>query len=113
MPFADASPARVREALTGEDRETFDQQRRSLMARATERLDLTEVHEALEGWRRVAWVTSAYGPEVYSSNSPGSGLLISRSSRDSATTAAPLTPTVSDAATALGVDGMRRPRRPS
>ncbi len=43
----------------------FDRQWRSLMARATERLDLTEVHEALEAWRRVAWVASAHGPESY------------------------------------------------
>jgi uncharacterized protein DUF6247 len=65
VPFADASPARVREALTAEDRAAFDQQWRVLMARATERLDLTEVQEALQGWRQVAWVTSAHGPEVY------------------------------------------------
>ncbi len=65
MPFADASPARVREALTAEDRAAFDLRWRALMARATERLDLSEVQEALEGWRQVAWVTSAHGPEVY------------------------------------------------
>ena len=35
------------------------------MQRATERLDLTEVHEALEAWRQVAWVTSAHGPDAY------------------------------------------------
>lgn len=64
-PFADASPARVREALTAEDAAAFDRQWRALMARAIERLDLTEVHEALEGWRQVAWVTSAHGPEAY------------------------------------------------
>jgi hypothetical protein len=63
--FADASPARVRAALTTEDAVAFDRQWRALMLRATERLDLTEVHEALEGWRRVAWVTSAPGPGVY------------------------------------------------
>jgi hypothetical protein len=65
VPFADASPARVREALTAEDRAAFDRQWRALMARATERLDLSEVQEALEGWRHVAWVTSVHGPEVY------------------------------------------------
>lgn len=65
MPFADASPARVREALTAEDRTVFDRQWRALMARATERLDLSEVHEALETWRQVAWVTSAHGTEAY------------------------------------------------
>ena len=65
VPFADASPAEVRAALTVEDAAAFDRQWRALMARATERLDLTEVHEALEGWRQVAWVTSAHGHEVY------------------------------------------------
>jgi hypothetical protein len=64
-PFAEASPARVREALTAEDAAAFDRQWRALMAQATEQLDLTEVHEALEGWRQVAWVTSAHGPGVY------------------------------------------------
>lgn len=38
----------------------FDRHWRTLMQRATERLDLTELHEALEAWRRVA-----HGPEVY------------------------------------------------
>jgi hypothetical protein len=65
VPFADASPAEVREALTAEDAAAFDRQWRASMARATERLDLTEVHEALEAWRQVAWVTSAHGPEAY------------------------------------------------
>jgi len=65
VPFADASPKRIREALTTEDRAEFDRQWRELMARATERLDLTEVQEALESWRQVAWVTSAHGPAVY------------------------------------------------
>lgn len=35
------------------------------MRQATERLDLTELHEALEAWRHVAWVTSAHGQETY------------------------------------------------
>jgi cell wall assembly regulator SMI1 len=65
MPFADASPAEVRAALTAEDAAVFDRQWRALMARATERLDLTEVDEALESWRQVAWVTSAHGADVY------------------------------------------------
>ena len=65
VPFADASPAEVRAALTAEDAAAFDRQWRALMARATEQLDLTEVQEALEGWRQVAWVTSARGTEAY------------------------------------------------
>ena len=39
VPFADASPARVREALTPEDTAEFDRQWRALMVRATDRLD--------------------------------------------------------------------------
>jgi hypothetical protein len=62
---ADASPARVREALTAEDAVAFDRHWRALMARATEGLDLAEVQDALEGWRQVAWVTSAHGPGAY------------------------------------------------
>jgi len=65
VPFADASPAEVRAALTAEVAAALDRQWRALMAQATERLDLTEVLKALEGWRQVDWVTSAHGPEVY------------------------------------------------
>ncbi len=64
-PFADASPAQIRQALTPEDATDFDHQWRRLMRRATDNLDLTEVHEALESWRRVAWMTSAHGPDIY------------------------------------------------
>jgi hypothetical protein len=64
-PFADASPAQIKQALTAEDAADFDRQWRRLMQRATDKLDLTEVHEALESWRRVAWMTSAHGPDLY------------------------------------------------
>ena len=64
-PFADASPAQIRQALTAEDAADFDRQWRRLMQRATDKLDLTEIHEALESWRRVAWMTSAHGPDLY------------------------------------------------
>lgn len=63
--FADASPARIRAALTPEDATSFDRQWQALMARATEQLDLTEVQDALEAWRQVARVTSAHGAESY------------------------------------------------
>lgn len=64
-PFADASPAQVRAALTPEDAAEFDRQWQAVMARATQELDLTEVLETLESWRRVAWVTAATGAERY------------------------------------------------
>lgn len=64
-PFADASPAQVRAALTPEDAAEFDRQWRDVMARATEELDLTEVLNTLASWGRVAWVTTSIGSERY------------------------------------------------
>jgi hypothetical protein len=64
-PFADASPARVRAALIPEEAAEFDRQWREAMTRATESQDLTEVLELLEGWRRVAWMTTEAGPEAH------------------------------------------------
>jgi hypothetical protein len=64
-PFADASPAEVRAALIPEDAVKFDRQWRAVMAAATETLDLTEVHDILDSWRRVAWLTQANGAEGY------------------------------------------------
>lgn len=63
--FVDAAPAHVRAALTPEDVAEFDQQWRAAMAAATETLDLTGVHQTLESWRRVAWLTAAHGPDGY------------------------------------------------
>lgn len=64
-PFVDASPAQVRAALVPEDVAEFDRQWRAVMATATETLDLTGVHQTLETWRRVAWLTTTHGPEGY------------------------------------------------
>ena len=62
-PFADASPADVRAALIPEEAAEFDRQWREVVARATQQLDLTEVLEVLEAWRRVAWITVTNGPD--------------------------------------------------
>ena len=78
-PFADASPAQIRAALTAEDAEAFDRQWRASMQRATERLALTEVHDALEGWRQVAWVTAVHGREVYERTLASARLWLRRS----------------------------------
>lgn len=64
-PFAHASPAEVRAALTSEDAAAFDEHWRAVMKRATESLDLTELFEALDAWRRTAWLTSARGHDGY------------------------------------------------
>lgn len=65
VPFADASPAQVRAALTTEDAAEFDRQWQEVMARATRELDLSEVLETLAMWRRVAWATTAVGAQQY------------------------------------------------
>jgi hypothetical protein len=65
QPFAGASPAQVRAALTPEDVARFDRQWHAAMRVATDTLDLTAVHELLDSWRRVAWLTAARGPDGY------------------------------------------------
>lgn len=63
--FSDASPAEVRAALIPEEAAEFDLQWREVMAKATETLDLSEVLETLESWRRVARLTAAAGAEAH------------------------------------------------
>lgn len=63
--FADASPAQVRAALIPEEAAEFEREWGAVMASATERLDLTEVFETLESWRRVARLTAAAGAEAH------------------------------------------------
>lgn len=63
--FADATPAQVRAALIPEEAEQFDREWRDVMARATEALDLTEVFQTLNSWRRVARITVAQGAEAH------------------------------------------------
>ena len=63
--FADASPAEVRAALVPEEAAEFDRQWREVMARATDTLDLSEVLETLESWRRVARLTAAAGAAAH------------------------------------------------
>ncbi len=63
--FVDASPALVRAALIPEDAAEFDRQWREAMAKATDAFDLAEVLETLESWRRIAWLTTANGPDGY------------------------------------------------
>lgn len=64
-PFAGASPSQIRDALTPEDAESFERHWRSLMLRAVDTLDLTELSEALDAWRRTAWLTTDLGHDAY------------------------------------------------
>jgi hypothetical protein len=63
--FADASPARLRAALTPEAAGEFDDQWRDVMARATESFDLTELFQVLAGWRQVAALTTRLSHDGY------------------------------------------------
>lgn len=49
-----ASPRAIRTALLEADRDAFDDAYRAALQEARERLDLTELFETLEQWRRVA-----------------------------------------------------------
>lgn len=58
-PVAPASPRDIRVALLPEEAGQFDSEWRAAMARAAERLDLTEVYEVVERWRSIAEMTAA------------------------------------------------------
>ena len=60
--FRDASPAEVRAALVPEEAAEFEREWRTALAKAADTLDLTEVLETLESWRRIARLTAAAGP---------------------------------------------------
>jgi hypothetical protein len=60
-PFADASPAEVRAALIPEEVGEFDRD----MADAARTRDRAVIQETLESWRRIAWMTTANGPDAH------------------------------------------------
>lgn len=51
-----ATPTTIRAALLPEDREQFDAAYTAALDTARESLDLTELHEMVESWRRIAVV---------------------------------------------------------
>ncbi|MCE7005455.1 DUF6247 family protein [Kibdelosporangium philippinense] len=63
--FSDATAAEIRTVLIPEEAAEFERQWRHVMARATETLDLSEVLETLESWRRVARLTAVNGAEAH------------------------------------------------
>jgi hypothetical protein len=63
--FSDASPGRLRAALTPKSAGEFDRQWRDVMARAIESLDLVELFQVLAGWRQVAALTTQLGHDGY------------------------------------------------
>jgi hypothetical protein len=63
--FADASPREVRAALLPEEQSDFDQQWRDALNGAAESLDLADVFQVLDSWRRRAWITTHLGHDGY------------------------------------------------
>jgi hypothetical protein len=63
--FKDASPREVRAALVPEELSDFDQQWREALSKAADSLDLTDVHDVLDSWRRRATTTNYLGHDGY------------------------------------------------
>lgn len=63
--FKDASPREVRAALVPEEQPDFDPQWRKALAEAADSLDLTDVFNTLDSWRRRATITTHLGHDGY------------------------------------------------
>jgi predicted anti-sigma-YlaC factor YlaD len=64
-PFAQASPAELRETIVPEDRELFDEQYRQALDAAAETLTLDALEKFLAHWRRIAWSQTDMGHEKW------------------------------------------------
>ncbi|MGH3906146.1 MAG: DUF6247 family protein [Pseudonocardiaceae bacterium] len=65
LPFADASPAELREAILPEDQHSFDEQYRAALETAARTLRLDELESFLAHWRRIARSVSWKGPDAW------------------------------------------------
>lgn len=65
VPFADASPAEIREAILPEERDQFDRSYRRALDVAAETLRLDELEKFLKHWRRMAWCHTAQGHDSW------------------------------------------------
>jgi hypothetical protein len=63
VPFADASPAELREAILPEGRDAFDAEYACALEVARDTLRLDELDRFLTRWRRVAWLQTGMGPQ--------------------------------------------------
>jgi hypothetical protein len=64
-PFAQASPAELREAIAPEDRELCDEPYRQALDAAAETLTLDALEKFLAHWRRIAWSQTDMGHEKW------------------------------------------------
>ena len=65
VPYADASPAELRETILPEDQPHFDRQYRQALDAAAETLTLGELESFLSHWRRIAWSATANGHDSW------------------------------------------------
>lgn len=65
VPFADASPAEIRDAILPEDQDDFDRQYREALRVAAETYHLDELEKTLALWRLAARQVAAEGPEAW------------------------------------------------
>jgi hypothetical protein len=65
VPFADASPAEIREVLIEEELPQFEADYTAALREAAETYSLDTLNRTMEYWRRIAWMTTAKGPEAH------------------------------------------------
>ncbi|MGH4015186.1 MAG: DUF6247 family protein [Pseudonocardiaceae bacterium] len=63
-PFADASPAQIREVLLPEELPQFEAEYADALREAAETYSLDKLHQTMASWRRIAWMTDA-DPEAH------------------------------------------------
>lgn len=64
VPFADASPAEIREVLLPEELPEFERQYGEALRVAAETYRLDKLQACLRSWRRIAWMTDS-DPEAH------------------------------------------------
>lgn len=57
LPLPGAPPRDVRAALHPEHRAEFDRDYQAALTEAGQTLDLTDLHDVIEHWRRRSWIT--------------------------------------------------------
>lgn len=65
IPYADASPAQIREAILPEEHDQFDASLRRALDAVAETLSLNPLEEFLAHWRRMAWCQTHDGHDTW------------------------------------------------
>lgn len=64
-PYADASPAEIRQALIPEELPQFEREYTEALRVAAEQYRLDALTQCLESWRRIAWMITQHGSEAH------------------------------------------------